>query len=250
MVNSNRPSGDPEQLLSTIDNITGLLRTGPRAFILYSLLIYKELSLSELSKKLNKPKSSLHHHIKQLVDGKVIKKARREGQKDVYYSVDLAPLKEISYIDSDEMLSKLAPDKLLDAVRSIHSFSKVLFPLVYDSVSLFEIYLDERQKEYEERGVDIDQLKEQDNFSFSLGFMCEEDFPSYKDDLEAFMKQRWERREQEKKDAGEELDRATPYLICNMALPMHELLKYRKIMVKKKKASRKKSFRLEITLDK
>jgi len=78
---------DPVSVLKTIEKLTESLKGEIRMTIFVYLLIYKELSLSGLSKLLNKPKTSVFHHVKKLVESGLLEKNKKAGMKDVYYSV-------------------------------------------------------------------------------------------------------------------------------------------------------------------
>ncbi|NHJ41105.1 MAG: winged helix-turn-helix transcriptional regulator [Asgard group archaeon] len=57
--------------------------------ILVYLLIYNELTLDQLSKLVNKSKSTIHHHMQQLLDLNLISEESKPGSKTIYYKIRL-----------------------------------------------------------------------------------------------------------------------------------------------------------------
>jgi DNA-binding transcriptional ArsR family regulator len=55
--------------------------------ILVYLLIYNELTLDQLSQLLKKSKSTIHHHMKQLLELNLITEESKPGSKTIYYKV-------------------------------------------------------------------------------------------------------------------------------------------------------------------
>ncbi|NHK30672.1 MAG: helix-turn-helix transcriptional regulator [Asgard group archaeon] len=55
--------------------------------ILVYLLIYSELTLDQLSNLLKKSKSTIHHHMQQLLELKLITEESKPGRKTIYYKI-------------------------------------------------------------------------------------------------------------------------------------------------------------------
>ena len=75
-------------------------------FQIFSLLsMYPELSFTELSKKLNKSKSTLHPHLKKLIEDldliEISKKVRRGGNPAQYYSLKPGYEDKTRQLDTD-----------------------------------------------------------------------------------------------------------------------------------------------------
>lgn len=231
VIEQNKEKIDPEEILNTLDKLTELLRAESRLNVLFYLLIHKELSFTELADLLGKPKSSLHHHIEKLVKDNIVRKTRKEGQKDIFYTIDLAPLREIGDIVTEDIVDSLTSDKVLEAIRIIYSFTKAVYPILRNSIDLAENYIDKRQEEYEVDGADIKQLMkshDEHNFSIVMGFMSEERFANYKENYSEFIKKSVLQREQECECQEDQIDEATPYLVCHLTFPLRKMLEYQK----------------------
>jgi DNA-binding transcriptional ArsR family regulator len=60
-----------------------------RYSIFLYLLIYNELTLDELSNLLGKSKSTIHHHIQELIDVSVVNEYTKAGSKTKYYKLKI-----------------------------------------------------------------------------------------------------------------------------------------------------------------
>ncbi len=86
-------------------SILDVLKSDVR-FRIFSLLhLYPELSFSEISKKMNKSKSTIHHHLKELIDYDIIELSRQEKVRGnilaKYYSLKPGYLEKLSKTDSE-----------------------------------------------------------------------------------------------------------------------------------------------------
>lgn len=100
---------------------------------IYGLLnIYNELSFTELAKKLGKAKSTIHPHLKSLIDLGIVEISRREHVRANieahYYSLNQDNLEKMLVLgfDDSEKLDKLKLQKLAKHRRASCSLSKLV----------------------------------------------------------------------------------------------------------------------------
>lgn len=69
--------------------IISALSTESRYSIYLYLSIYNELTLDELSELMNKSKSTIHHHIQELINVDIVNEYTKPGSKTKYYKLKL-----------------------------------------------------------------------------------------------------------------------------------------------------------------
>lgn len=73
---------DSVQIMKAVKNQT-------KQCILVYLLIYNELTLDQLSNLLKKSKSTIHHHMQQLLEINLITEKSKPGSKIIYYKIHM-----------------------------------------------------------------------------------------------------------------------------------------------------------------
>ncbi|MFW9947643.1 MAG: ArsR family transcriptional regulator, partial [Candidatus Odinarchaeota archaeon] len=86
-------------------SVLDVLKSDVRWSIFSLLNLYPELSFSEISKKINKSKSTTHHHLKELMDFDLIELSRQEKVRGnipaKYYSLKSGYIEKLSETDSE-----------------------------------------------------------------------------------------------------------------------------------------------------
>ena len=86
-------------------SVLDVLKSDVRWSIFSLLHLYPDLSFSEISKKINKSKSTTHHHLKELMDYDLIELSRQEKVRGnipaKYYSLKPGYIEKLSETDSE-----------------------------------------------------------------------------------------------------------------------------------------------------
>lgn len=69
----------------TIKNYIKAISNKTRLSIWYLIVVYRDITLDELSFFLSKSKSTIHHHIQKLLDSELIEEITKPGSKTRYY---------------------------------------------------------------------------------------------------------------------------------------------------------------------
>lgn len=69
----------------TIKNYIKAISNKTRLCIWYLIVVYRDITLDELSFYLSKSKSTIHHHIQKLLDSELIEEITKPGSKTRYY---------------------------------------------------------------------------------------------------------------------------------------------------------------------
>ncbi|MFX1513262.1 MAG: winged helix-turn-helix domain-containing protein, partial [Promethearchaeota archaeon] len=93
------------------------------------MTIYRKLTLKQLSNFLNKGKTTIHHHIRKLEDGGIVKWEERDEDKKKlktrYYSINIENLlRPVEIPSSEEELAQLSESEKLDILNSTIEWMK------------------------------------------------------------------------------------------------------------------------------
>jgi DNA-binding transcriptional regulator GbsR (MarR family) len=115
---------DPIQITKAIKNET-------KHTILVYLLIYNELTLDQLSQLLKKSKSTIHHHMQQLLDLNLIGEETKPGSKTIYYKVkmfrsDIAIDKAYSIENLSSLPIDIQNERLNDLLEHSFAFTMIM----------------------------------------------------------------------------------------------------------------------------
>ncbi|NHJ49242.1 MAG: winged helix-turn-helix transcriptional regulator [Asgard group archaeon] len=139
-----------------VDNLKRLAKTltiESRVSIYLYLLMYNELTLDKLAKLMNKSKSTIHHHVSELIAIDFIEDYIKPGSKTRYYKLKLLRTDELT----EEVYSKESFENLTfqEKVRHLEEYFNIgnmqakimqnMFDLVIEQHS--SLLLDVKQKE-------------------------------------------------------------------------------------------------------
>lgn len=196
-----------EEKISIIET----LKNENRFRILVLLHLYPELSFSEIAKKLNKNKSTIHPHLDKLIKAEVIEVSREEKVRgnipSKFYSLRPGYIKKLSETDSemqkvDQTALKFYRTYLNFAIKTLELYNK-----------FFEGFL---------RGVHLEKLheimKEEKGFS-SMLFLSEDQFKKALKYYKEFVK------ELNKIEAEENgIKREKPYYIFTFGMALKDVM--------------------------
>jgi DNA-binding transcriptional ArsR family regulator len=180
-------------------------------FRIFSLLhLYPELSLSDLSIKMGKSKSTIHHHLKELIDSGLIEVSRKEKVRGSilakFYSLKPGYIKKLS-----EKRSKS------DDLRTIEFF-KTYLNFAIRTLELYKSFF-EIIEQKEDWNIELKDLLGQDKGFSSLTFFSEEQFKK----VVALNKEYIQKIDEiEKEENG--VKKEKPYYFFTIALPLKHII--------------------------
>ncbi|UCC19775.1 MAG: helix-turn-helix transcriptional regulator [Promethearchaeota archaeon] len=193
---------------SVIDVLKSSIR-----FRIYSLLhLYPELSLSEISKKMGKSKSTIHHHLKELIDYELIELSREEKVRGnilaKFYSLKPGHIEKLSDTDSE---THKATQATIDFLKTYLNFALRTIELYKNFFESFEL---------QENGIDKlkELLKDEQGFS-SMVFLSEEKFKKVHRLYQEFVKEVNKIEIENGKIKDEK-----PFFIFTLALPLKKVI--------------------------
>ncbi len=182
-------------------------------FRIFSLLhLYPELSLSELSKKMNKSKSTIHHHLKELIEYELVELSRQEKVRGNilanFYSLKPGYLERLSETDSE----------LDKGTTTTIEFYNTYLNFAIRTLELYKNYFE--MLELKEGGIEHlkEIFKQSESFS-SMLFLSQEQFKKVLILYHEFIK------EVNKIEAEENgVKREKPFYVFTMGLPLKQVI--------------------------
>lgn len=205
------------EVLKLMDNIT-------RLRIILSILIFKKISLTNLSELLGRAKSTITHHIKKLENLGVIKSTRKEARGSIDAKVyELIPgfLQKIPF--GKQYLKGELNDDFTESVSNDLLFFKII-KLLFEQVILYYEAISIKNIKSKPKS-----FKEFQNSHFKLPlnydfwFLSEKAYEEYKDLHERF---RIELKKIISKESLEDNDSIRPFLVLNTFFPLLQIIEY------------------------
>ncbi len=193
-------------------SVIDILKSKSR-FRIFSLLhLYPELSLSELSTKMRKSKSTIHHHLQELIDYDIIEVSHKEKVRGSilakYYSLKPGYIEKLAHTDSE-----------LDKVTSsTFEFFKTYLDFVLRTIEIYKKFFEVVEKR--EGGFEYlkDLFKRDEGFS-SLFFLSKDQFKKVRILYNDFCK------EINKIEAEENgLKKEKPFFVLTLGVPLKEVI--------------------------
>ena len=203
-----------KQRIETLKLMEGLTRLR----IILALLIFRKLSLTELSSLLGRVKSTLTHHIKKLEYLQIIKSTRKEARGSIDAKVyELIPgFLEHLHIDSD----KIGTDIPNEIILSDLQFFKII-KLIYEQVILYYEAVSKQKKTKSYK--DFRQKHFKSPIMYKYWFLSDNARIKYEKLMDEFDNQL---KEIIKDDNLKNPEVVRPYLVFHTFFPLKQIIEY------------------------
>ena len=208
--------------------VLGLMESLTRLRIILSLLMFKKVSLTKLSKLLGRAKSTITHHMEILDNLGLITSTRKDARGSIDAKVyELSPkFLEKLYLETDKItLFKLSKDRdvLNDIMLSDMLFFKII-KILFDQAILYYdgiISKDMKVKPNIFKDFQDKHFKNQINYDFWL--LSEKGREIYEDRIKKIKKELDNITHQENLESKEVV---RPYLVLNTFFPLLQMIEY------------------------
>ncbi|MEJ2293979.1 MAG: helix-turn-helix domain-containing protein [Candidatus Lokiarchaeota archaeon] len=205
------------EVLKLMDNIT-------RLRIILSILIFKKISLTNLSELLGRAKSTITHHIKKLESLEVIKSTRKEARGSIDAKVyELIPgfLQNNSF--GFQSVKGEIDNSFIKTVSSDLLFIKVIKLLYEQVISYYEAISNKIVKSKPKSFKDFQNSHFKLPINYDFWFLSEKTYKEYK---VLYEKYRIELKKIISKENLENKDSIRPFLIINTFIPLLQIIEY------------------------
>ncbi len=207
----NKPENeDPLKIMKVLSNEI-------RASIFLYIVIFHELTLERLSELLSKSKSTIHHHIQQLMAIGIVEEGTKAGKKTKYYRVNEEKAGRGLYYSED------IDDQYIPPPEEFSSFfSGLIRTATFFTQKSISLAVDYLEKKIAKSGS-FDMFREfmdELSFDFRIQLFTEERYRLFEKELEEF-DQKLEKLFDEM-DTEDEKER--PYILYRIILPLKEIL--------------------------
>ncbi|MFX1513244.1 MAG: ArsR/SmtB family transcription factor [Promethearchaeota archaeon] len=198
-----------------------VLSNETRASMFFYILTFHELTLDKLTNLLSKSKSTIHHHIQQLLEAGLIKKTVKQGSKTIFYTINEQLGKSLRFSLEEGDWEGISPKEFADQLKLLVEIVKTTSLLLQNSLSLITDYFEE-QVVYEKFNnlVRIKELMDDLSFIFKIQVLSKEKFQIYERELEVFDN----RISQLFKEENLTEEKEKPYVAYQIILPLKEIL--------------------------
>ena len=227
------------QIQSDSEEFITVIESKLKMRILMTLLIYPELTLSQLSEKMGKVKSTISKHMEELLAIGLVKRRERKYRSDkkqhIYSKVRKFGFRGKRYGD----IKSLQPKEFHSFLQSEYTINKRLFSYILEvNEQIIEYIKDFYKLEPEDL---TDEFKENvyryDTCVPRFRFMTKEEYIKYREKFlefdEAFIKEMERKRQKEPTNTPKE------YLAINELVPIKIVMEYIKEKRKKEKEANK-----------
>lgn len=204
--------------------------------ILQLLFVYGELSLTELTKHMNKSKSALYHHLQKMINFGVVKVSREEQVRGSimakYYRLDEQSALNIQLISEEELKKISNPKKRLKTLESIINTYKSSISLFRKKMDILDLYTDFLEKEVQAREdsdkiqLDFQQLISDYNIGFQAQYLSEKQYKKFIEYYQDFYLKIREMivSNDSKRDQKNGKIAERPYFVLTLIMPLKKLL--------------------------
>lgn len=206
----------------TIKNYIKAISNKTRLSIWYLIVVYRDITLDELSFFLDKSKSTVHHHIQKLLDSELIEEVTKRGSKTRYYRpIELNLSKKVREQFNKGVFAEQTPERQKELSKMYEDITKMnTIELINTLQYILENYFDNLDDDVTKR---YDQLGE---IAVGSIYLSEEN-------AEKFRKEHRELAMKYLKDDSEHPERKKPYSYTYAGYHIGNLLN-RKFKKKKK----------------
>ncbi len=209
-------------------NLIEVLSKKSRFQIFINLLVYPELSLTELSESIGKSKSTIHRDLQELIESGIIREHRQDSStKSKYYVIQKKSIfQDLQIITSPEKMNKLSAEERKSAFNLLLSMIDSAFFILENSIGIVTKYVERFKEAKQDLSLPDNEtfLRWIKEFGVSLRFvpLSNKTFPIYEKHLKNFVSE--VSSELLSNDLQEDLFNGD-YLAWNVILPMKKALK-------------------------
>ncbi len=126
------------------ENLTEILSKKSRFQIFLNLLVYPELSLTELSKFTGKSKTTIHRDLQEMIVAGLVKEYRQDSStKSKYYVIQRKTIfRDIQILTSPEKMDKLSAEERKSTFNLLISMVNSAFFILENSIGIITKYID------------------------------------------------------------------------------------------------------------
>lgn len=149
------------------------------------LLIFNELTLDDLCKLMNKSKSTIHHHIKELIGSNFLKEYTKSGSKTKYYKLKLLRTDEITeVIYKPDSFDYLSFEEKIDHLEEYFSFGNLMAKIMQNMINLVYEQHANLLSEAKSKRIDVLEALAESNRIFIANYVCSEKYgEEFQDEL-------------------------------------------------------------------
>lgn len=153
------------------------LNVESRFSIYLYLLIFNELTLDDLCKLMNKSKSTIHHHIQELIISNFIEEYTKPGSKTKYYKLRLLRTDEITeVVYKPESFEYLSFEDKINLLEEYFSFGNLMAKIMQNMINLIYEQHANLLSEVESKKIDILEALSESNKIFAANYICSEKY--------------------------------------------------------------------------
>ncbi|MFX1517374.1 MAG: winged helix-turn-helix domain-containing protein [Promethearchaeota archaeon] len=172
-----------------LTNLLEILDSKIRFRILQLLFVYGELSLTDLTKHMNKSKPALYHHLQKMINLKAIKVSKEEQVRGSimakHYCLDEQTALQLQLISEKEIDKIIDPKKRLKTLENIvdtYRNSVSLFRKKLDMLDLYTDFLEEQLQSRDDSDMfhlDFNHLISDFNIGFHAQYLTEKQYTKF-----------------------------------------------------------------------
>jgi DNA-binding transcriptional ArsR family regulator len=201
--------------------ILALMESLTRLRIILALLIFRKVSLAELSNLLGRAKSTLTHHIKKLENYDIIKSTRKDARGSIDAKVyELIP-GFLERLKIDPVIERENQDLFDDAIQNDLHFFKVIKVIYDQAIQYYEAVSNKNKKLRSMQDFHQNHFKTSIDYKYWL--LSEDVCKKYQELRKKFDKQF---KEIIAEDNAKNPDAIRPYLVLNTFFPLMQIIEY------------------------
>jgi len=189
--------------------------------IVMLLIAYHELSLTQLTEKIDKSKPTIHRYLKKLIKYDFVDETREEKVRGniyaKYYSVNIKKLQELPHVSQEEYES-LSNDQKIEMYKMVIEFLKPTIMFLNNSLKKLYNFIEDLKTASNET---IQQFFSPQDLHLSMNFFSDVQYQKYLQLLIDFKKKMLEMLIIEEKNNP---DAKKPYLVLDSIIPFKKIL--------------------------
>ena len=190
-MNINFKNSCSKLIMERLKAIMKAFRNETKQMIYSYLLIYKELTLEQLSNLLNKSKSTIHYHMQNLLKAELILEETKPGSKTIYYRLTMFRIDKVAkdLYDKDRILSlPTIPQQKRQFIEHM-KHGKSLIYIINSMLNLNHMKYDQLLEDLNEKQISVeDGLEKMNDNLVALYFASEKNARLFQADLRDLVK--------------------------------------------------------------
>ena len=150
--------------------LSEVLKSKVRLEIFFLLTVYRELSLTDLSKLANKSKPALHRHLQKLIDSGFVRESKEEkvrgSIKAKYYELVTDMIRQVQPINREMLRKTTDPEKRLELLKDLIKMDRSQYFFANASLDFLKRYTEQLEELIKDSPNDIDWESLIDTYQF------------------------------------------------------------------------------------